>query len=382
MAPNRPSAASPAGYSGRRNYGRSATPATASNDEPNPAPPTIRKTQPNPLLPAFPISPPPSPATIQSISAGPISLESMYAGMLSPCTIKAYKNDLCHFIQWLDPDLAPGKRDDSDIIEAIRKIDRNMAAEYRNKMQSVDKYAPATINRRLSNVNSLMKRLAEDGYISINVFSRVKRMRIGRSGRTPAFSKEDAEKLLAIPDRNTPIGRRNRIILLLMFFGGLRASEVIGVDSEDFVQDKGHTILRVKGKGHSAKDDYIKIPARIWPEIRAFILECGNGPLFKGESRNHRLNKSDRGIGYTRLYLLIKEMCRKAGVDSAFSPHSTRASFVTQALAQKCSIYSVMRAARHASADTTLLYDRNLQDLNDHPADKLKMEENASVNDC
>jgi site-specific recombinase XerD len=83
----------------------------------------------------------------------------------------------------------------------------------------------------------------------------------------------------------------------------------------------------------------------------------------------------DKPLSATRIYLLFKKYCRMAGIDAdAFSPHSTRSTFITLCLSGGADVRSVMYAARHADPSTTIRYDRARMQLANHASQHLTLD--------
>ena len=293
-----------------------------------------------------------------------VGIDEILSGQLSTETKRAYRSDLKHFLGFI------GHPDALDnpmlLMDVLSHIDRIQAAAYRDHMLQTEHKSAATVNRYLSTISMVFEALREEGIVAKNPFSWVKRPRVGDIGKTPAFTKEQAEQIISQPDITTPIGRRDRIILLLMFFCGLRRSEVAKVEKDDFYETQGHVMLRVHGKGRSDKTDSVMIPPRIWPELHTY-LENKEGLLFTAHSPNNKYNRNDKPISSTRIYLLFKKYCHMAGINpDSYSPHSARSTFVTLSLQGGADIRSVMYACRHKSPNVTLAYDRARMNLENH----------------
>lgn len=329
-------------------------------------PPKPLPEKPVPTAPV-PVAPLPS----SSLVVQTTDLQSLLSGQLSSETRRAYRGDLKHFLAFIKHS---EPLDNMTLLpKALAKVDRQTATAYRDHMMLVEKRSAATVNRRLATINNVFNALCEEGIIAKNPFSWVKRPKVGNIGKTPAFTKEQAENIISQPDVSTPIGKRDRVILLLLFFCGLRRSEVVKVGSEDFYQDQGHVLLKVHGKGRSDKSDTVMIPEQIWPEIQDFIKDR-DGLLFTAQSRNTKYNKANRPISANRVYLLFKGYCRMAGIDAdAFSPHSTRATFITLCLSGGADVRSVMYASRHSDPSTTIRYDRQRMDIENHASQHLNI---------
>lgn len=306
------------------------------------------------------------------IPSAQADIQSLLSGQLSNETKRAYRGDLKHFLGFLG---CPDALDDMKLLpKVLAKVDRQKATAYRDHLMFVEKRSAATVNRRLATINTVFNALCEEGIIGKNVFSWVKRPKVGNVGKTPAFTKEQVERILAQPDTSTALGRRDRVLLLLMYFCGLRRSEVVKVEKDDFYESQGHILLRVHGKGRSDKTDSVMIPNRIWPDIRSF-LENVDGLLFTAQSRNAKYNRMDKPISPTRIYMLFKKYCAMAGIDpDAYSPHSSRATFITLCLKGGADIRSVMYASRHSDPTTTIRYDRQRLDLENHASNHLNID--------
>lgn len=300
-----------------------------------------------------------------------ISVESLLAGQLSNETKRAYRSDLKAFLGFLG---YPDALDKPDVfISVLRRVDRELASKYRDSLLEEGK-AATTITRRMTAINTAFEILKEEGLVARNPMNRVKRPKVSNEGKTAALSQEQVEMILTQPDLSTPMGRRDLVILLLLFFCGLRRSEVIGIEKDDFFMTQGHAMLWVHGKGRSDKSDSVLIPGQIWPEIKAFLDENETGLLFTAQSRNAGYNRLDKPISVNRLYSMFKNYCERAGIDSKnYSPHSTRATFITLCLAGGADVRSTMYAARHASPGMTIRYDRQRMNLADHASSHLQL---------
>ncbi len=316
-----------------------------------------------------PVIIPPPPAPVANTARGDI--QSLLSGQTSAETKRAYRGDLKHFLAFINH---PEALDDmASLPKALASVDRNTATAYRDFMMITEKRAASTVNRRLATISTIFKALCEEGYIAKNPFSWVKRPKLGNIGKTPAFTQEQAESIISQPD-DSDMGKRDRILLLLLFFCGLRRSEVIKVESGDFYQSQGHTLLKVYGKGRGDKSDVVLVPDSVWEEVREYIKDRGEGLLFTAQSRNTTYNRSDRPLSASRVYLIFKQYCRMAGIDAdVYSPHSTRATFITLCLKGGADVRQTAYAARHLDVSTTIRYDRQRLDIENHASRHLNI---------
>ncbi len=107
--------------------------------------------------------------------------------------------------------------------------------------------------------------------------------------------RSEVEALLAAPDLNTWGGQRDQTLLLLAIQTGLRVSELIGLNCEDIILEKGYHV-RCKGKGR--KERCIPLRAEIIDATRLWLPERNgksNDPLFPN-ARGRRLSRD--GVEY------------------------------------------------------------------------------------
>jgi len=94
------------------------------------------------------------------------------------------------------------------------------------------------------------KHLVRHGHASKNLVTEIERPAINRDeGATLAFSKQDARKLLGLPDPETLEGLRDRAILSVGLQVGLRRAEIAALTVGDLHQNRGYDSLRVIRKG-------------------------------------------------------------------------------------------------------------------------------------
>ena len=156
---------------------------------------------------------------------------------------------------------------------------------------------------------------------------------------------------------DTPQGIRDRAILTLMAFCGLRAVEAHRADLKDLRTKEDRLVLYVQGKGSIEKDDFVVIPRSREGDIMAWVSY--HKKHFEGDPLFVSLSNRSRG---TRLALrsirsLVKERFERAGVvGESKTTHSLRHSAITSVLKNGGTPFQAQSMARHSSFDTTLNY--------------------------
>jgi site-specific recombinase XerD len=158
-------------------------------------------------------------------------------------------------------------------------------------------------------------------------------------------------RILRHCNRNTPLGRRNYAILLLLARLGLRAGEVVGLNLEDVDWENG--LITVYGKGKWAQ---LPLPADVARAIACYLHRdrprCACRRLFiRDYAPVGGFNRS------TSISKIVKCALEKAGVVSARKgAHLLRHSLATDMLRKGASLDEIGEVLRHRSPDTTAIY--------------------------
>ena len=139
---------------------------------------------------------------------------------------------------------------------------------------------------------------------------------------------------------------RDRLIVQSGAYLGLRVSEITGLEVPHIDLAGGSCFVH-GGKGD--KDRVVPLPARLLPELRAWIGERRLGVLFPSRKWGARL--TSRGI-----QTLIAGLARKAGIPRRVTPHTLRHTFATRLLEAGASLREVQELLGHSSVSTTEIY--------------------------
>lgn len=183
-----------------------------------------------------------------------------------------------------------------------------------------------------------------------------------------AVSVEDIQRLLAVPDRETATGLRNRAILEFLYATGARVSEMLNADIDDvhfegtLTDEDGNQItlpgyVRLFGKGN--KERLVPIGSYAQKAIQDYLVRARPSLVAHGKG-TAALFVNGRGgrLGRQGAWLILKEAAEAAGLSSGFSPHSMRHSFATHLLQGGADIRVVQELLGHASIATTQVYTK------------------------
>ncbi len=164
---------------------------------------------------------------------------------------------------------------------------------------------------------------------------------------------EEIEKIIGQIDLSKPEGGRNKAILETMYSSGLRVSELVNLRLSCLYLDIG--FIRVIGKGDkerlvpigSTAIKYINIYRN---DIRTHIaVKPGNEDIVFLNRRGSKLTR-------VMIFLMMKDLVRKAGITKNISPHSFRHSFATHLVEGGADLRAVQEMLGHESITTTEIY--------------------------
>lgn len=224
----------------------------------------------------------------------------------------------------------------------------------------------ATINRRLVCIRSFMKWSIAAKLIDHNPLDTVKLPKVQTESPTVAFDDEEVLKMINAPDLNTHKGRTHRLVMLLLFHLGLRRSELTHIKMHQFTNDRGHTILRIHGKGDKVR--LVPLNQSVQEEIKAYVDHLkSNGVDLGAEDfllQTELSSKNTRPMDGSTIFRVIERYAKSVGINKSVSPHSCRATVISHLLdTQHAAIRDVATFAGHANITTTERYDKRRKNL-------------------
>ncbi len=259
---------------------------------------------------------------------------------LSPRSLESYRRDLRQLAEWLErqrialPDAGAG---DVQRFLAERTIRYGVAAR--------------SLARQLSTLKRYFRWLLRQGRRGDDPTLNIEAPRLPRP-LPKSLSEAEVEALLAAPDRETSLGRRDRAMLELLYACGLRVSELVGLPMAALSLEMG--VVKVMGKG--AKERLVPL-GEVASESLGEYLKLGRPALLSGRA-DDALFVTERGRAMTRqaFWYRIKRHARVAGVSGALSPHTLRHAFATHLLNHGADLRVVQMLLGHSDISTTQIY--------------------------
>ena len=181
---------------------------------------------------------------------------------------------------------------------------------------------------------------------------------------------DEVEDMLNQIDLSTESGLRDRAIIELLYSGGLRVSELVGLNRDSINLERREFMVRGKG----SKDRPVFISQSAADRVQDYLdARTDSLPaLFLNNSRN--LQTADTSGDYRRMTVrsverIVEKYARLAGITKHVSPHTLRHSFATDLLMNGADLRSVQSMLGHADISTTQIYthvtDKHLKEIHD-----------------
>jgi integrase/recombinase XerD len=264
-------------------------------------------------------------------------------------TRKAYEREIRAFFAWC----AQTGRDPRD----CRRGDIDAFA-----VVSGANLAPSSLARRLSTVSSWYRYAASNDLVTRNPVEAIDRPTLSPDASdTMGLTAAQLQQFMrAARAAEHSSAARDTALLAVIAELGLRVSEALGLDVDDFGHDRGHRVVSVRGKGNKVRK--LPIPAPLSRDLDRYLetrAAAGGaasvadlrGPVF--------ITSTGRRLDQPAVFRLVRRIGKAAHIPGAerLSVHSLRHSVATAAL-EEVPLHAVQDLLGHADPRTTRRYDR------------------------
>ncbi len=261
---------------------------------------------------------------------------------LSPKTRNAYIYDLNRFSQFVYGENANLKQ-----CEATQPQPKDVQA-YIHYLREDLGYRPTTLSRTISSLRVFFDFLIEEEVLHINPCRDIQNPK--QSRKLPVYLVEgELRKLFEAPDLTTPLGIRDRTMMVLLSFCGMRLQELVGLNTSH-VSFESRTI-RVMGKG--SKERLIPMNEEVvrsltsWMEVRK--PADGEQAVF--------VNRFGHRLSGRMVEKIVDKYVSMAGLKkTGLSPHKLRHTFATLLHSKDVDLVEIQSLLGHSSIATTQIY--------------------------
>lgn len=258
----------------------------------------------------------------------------------SPATIESYARDLRRLTEFAELRKVAGPH----------QVSRPFLRDFIFALKDLG-LGGATIRRQISAIRTYFGFLLGEGILREDPSDRLETPRRWR--RLPeVLSLNEVEALLGAPRPEEALGWRDRSLLELAYGGGLRVSELCGLELGDVMLGEG--LVRVRGKG--AKERLVPVGRQVVASLSVY-LNTTRPRLDRGASEG-RVLLNARGGPLSRVgaWGIVREHARRAAITKRVTPHTLRHTFATHLLEGGADLRAVQEMLGHADLSTTQIY--------------------------
>lgn len=226
--------------------------------------------------------------------------------------------------------------------------------------------------RWISSVKTFFKYLVEDEIRDDNPSALLESPKLGIY-LPDTLSFEEINTLINAIDFDSNLGIRNHCILEILYGCGLRVTELINLKISNINFKEKY--IKVEGKGDKIRliplaDYTAEIIKKYMNSVRVF------GKINKKSEDILILNSRGASMSRVMVFIIIKDLVLKAGINKKISPHTFRHSFATHLLQNGADLRFIQEMLGHSSITTTEIYTHleteELRDviLNYHPRNR------------
>ena len=275
---------------------------------------------------------------------------------VSPNTIKAYRDmftlllRFCRDVRGIPPERL-----------RLEQIDVSLVEAFLDYLQRERESSSRTRNQRLAAVHAFFRYVQAEEPAHIHQCQKILAIPLRRHTRPIIgyLSKDELAEILAQPDLRTPEGRRDAVLLSVLYDTGARVQELVDLSVGDVRLDPPAQ-LRLLGKGRKMRA--VPLMGNTTQLLRDYIQENHldpsehfDKPLFHN-ARHERLTRS--GVRYILHKYVVLARNTRPSLDRAVSPHTLRHTKGMHLLQSGVSLDMIRDFLGHVDAKTTQIYAR------------------------
>ena len=223
-------------------------------------------------------------------------------------------------------------------------------------------YSERTQARWISSIKGFFSFLLEDELREDNPSALLETPKLGLY-LPDTLSLEEIEKLISATDENTDLAKRNRRMIEVLYGCGLRVSELTELQISNINFKENY--LKIQGKGDKVR--FVPLADYTADFIKNYINNIRSKQKINPKHSDILfLNSRGAQISRQMVFLIIKEIVRKAGIQKNISPHTFRHSFATHLLQNGADLRFIQEMLGHSSITTTEIYTHlNTEELHE-----------------
>ena len=254
-------------------------------------------------------------------------------------TVIAYKKDVETF-----QDFCSLKFKLDNLLKVTYSIIREWIIDLSEKELS-----PLSINRKISSLSKYYDFLIKINELKSSPLKNHKRLKVQKKLIIP-FSENEVLKVVDVFSKNFE-GKRNLLIVDMLYSTGVRRDELINIKLNDVLLDEN--LVKVLGKRN--KERLVPLVLNLKSRINDYLKFRNE---IKSSSSNFFITTKGKKIGPSLVYRVVKNYFSKVSTKVKTSPHVLRHSFATHMLNNGADINSIKEIMGHSSLASTQIYTK------------------------
>lgn len=206
--------------------------------------------------------------------------------------------------------------------------------------------------RIVSGLKSFFNYLLLEEKIDINPMELIDSPKLVRK-LPETLSIQEIEIIINAVDLDSKEGMRNKAILETLYSCGLRVSELVNLKVQNLFLDIG--FIKVLGKG--MKERLVPIGTKAAECISIYMKDYRtNLNISEGFEGYLFINRRGKNLTRNMIFIIVKDLVKKAGLNKNISPHTFRHSFATHLIEGGADLRAVQEMLGHESITTTEIY--------------------------
>ncbi len=254
-------------------------------------------------------------------------------------TTASYTRDIRQYAAWLRT---------SEKVEIVDAKQVNIA-NYLSFLKQ-DGRSGATLSRSLAGLRNFYGYLVSTGFIEKTPVTNIQIDR-GEKKLPQILSGREIELLLAQPACVDAKGFRDKAMLELLYATGMRVSELIDLDIDDYNPDVG--VIKCSG---NKKTRAIPLYPTAMRALNTYIKDFREGMLADPEETALFVNVNGSRMSRQGFWKILKHYQDTAHIEKEITPHTLRHSFAVHLLENGADLSSLQELMGHSDISSTQLY--------------------------
>ncbi|OPL11116.1 MAG: recombinase XerD [Firmicutes bacterium ML8_F2] len=255
-------------------------------------------------------------------------------------TLESYNRDIRKMIAFLK----------KKGVTSPEAVNQDMLVQFIGELKN-NGQATSSISRCIASVRSFFNFLLQEGVIPQNAAWKLESPRIER--KLPRIlTTDEVDKLLDQPSTGKHKELRDKAMLELLYASGIRVSELVSLDINDFDPRVGY--LRCRGKG--MKERIVPVGSMAVNYVNEYLRKTRTRMIRTNSETALFVNQHGRRMTRQGFWKILKKYAQKANIKGEITPHTIRHSFATHLLENGADLRSVQEMLGHSDISTTQIY--------------------------